>query len=89
MTDLIPPDMDHCQCEITEPHRPFIMGGECRPRPRQCGEMPAWLVVEIVPGADGLHGSMTLCNNCAKVMLDRADLRARVQLQPILRKATA
>lgn len=79
---LIPPDYNRCQCEITPAHGPFRLGP--RPRPERCENKPDFLAVEIVPGKDGVHGSMTLCVGCAKVMLEDADLRARVQLQPIL-----
>lgn len=85
MDDLIPPNYDHCQASITPAHGPFVLGP--KPRPHQCNEPPAWLAVEVVAGRDGRHGAMTLCNECAKVMMDDADLRARVQLQPILRTA--
>ncbi len=81
MTKLTPPDMKQCQAEIRPAHGPFVLGP--RPRFARCASAPVFLAVEIRPGADGMHGSMSLCLPCAKVMLEDADLRARVQLQPI------
>lgn len=50
----------------------------------RCEAKPDFLAVEVVAGADGQHGAMSLCLACAEVMLKDADLRKRVQLQPIL-----
>lgn len=83
-TVLTPPDYNHCQCTITPAHGPFRLGP--RGQPRECGKPPAWIAVEIVPGADGKCGAMSLCNECAKILLDDPDLRKRVQLQPILKE---
>lgn len=81
MTKLTPPDYTQCQAEIRPAHGPFVLGP--RPRYARCTAAPAFLAVEVVAGADGQHGSMSLCLDCSKVMLDDADLRKRVQLQPI------
>lgn len=86
MSDLIPPDFSRCQCEIRPAHGPFRLGP--KPKHERCSSPPSFLAVEVVPGADGQHGSMTLCLPCAQQMLEDADLRARVQLQPILKEST-
>lgn len=78
---LIPPDYDRCQCEIKQGS--FMTLGPRRME--RCANKPVWLAVELVAGEDGQCGSMSLCNDCAKVMLDVPDLRKRVQLQPIVR----
>jgi hypothetical protein len=84
MTEFTPPDYERCQCMITPAHGPFRLGPP--EKPQQCTATPAWLAVELKPGADGLCGAMSLCNDCAKQMMEDADLRARVQLQPIFRE---
>lgn len=84
MTDLIPPDFDRCQCEITPAHGAFRLGP--RPNSQRCVNPPEFLAVEVVPGADGRRGSMCLCLGCAQRMLENEDLRGRVQLQPVLKK---
>lgn len=82
MTDLIPPDYDRCQAEQREGS--FMTLGPRRMV--RCEKPPVWLAVELKAGKDGERGSMTLCNDCAKVMMDVKDLRERVQLQPIFRE---
>ena len=84
--DLIPPDYQRCQCEITPAHGPFRLGP--RPQPARCKNPPSWLAVELIAGNDGQYGAMCLCTSCAETMLEDADLRARVQLQPILKEST-
>lgn len=83
--DLIPPDFEQCQVLIRPAHGAFVLGP--RPSYARCERAPVWLAVETKPGADGLHGSMTLCQQCAEKLLESAELRARVQLQPIMRGA--
>jgi hypothetical protein len=78
-TPLVPPDYERCQCEIKQGS--FLTLGPRRYE--RCSNKPVWLAVELVAGKDGRRGSMTLCNDCAKVMMDIKDLRERVQLQPI------
>jgi hypothetical protein len=81
--DLIPPDFERCQCNPNVArHNPFTLGP--MPTPERCESKPVWLAVEIVPGSDGLHGSMSLCQSCAEILLESRRLRERVQLQPIL-----
>ena len=79
---LIPPDYDQCQAEIRPAHGAFRLGP--RPPASRCTRAPIWLAVEIMAGSDGKHGAMTLCQTCTEEMMKDADLRVRVQLQPIL-----
>lgn len=84
--DLIPPDFSRCQaCPNVAHHTPFSLGP--MPKPVRCENKPVWLAVETVAGSDGLHGSMTLCQPCATLMLEGRAMRERVQLQPILSEA--
>jgi hypothetical protein len=53
----------------------------------RCENPPIFLAVEIIAGKDGRRGAMSLCLDCAKVMLDVKDLRERVQLQPIAKES--
>lgn len=86
--DLIPPDFAQCQAYPNVARwGPWTLGP--RPKPVRCTRTPVWLAVEIVAGDDGKHGSMTLCQECAELMLEIKSLRERVQLQPILSKETA
>lgn len=79
--DLIPADSARCQAEtnsgsfMTLGPRSFV----------RCSSVSDYIAVEVVAGSDGRHGSMSLCLDCAKVMLEDSDLRKRVQLQPIIR----
>jgi hypothetical protein len=88
MVDLIPPDFSQCQAyPNVARHTPFSLGP--MPTPIRCKARPVWLAVETKPGKDGLHGSMTLCQPCAEIMLESKQMRERVQLQPILREPPA
>jgi len=86
---LIPPDYDQCQSWIRPAHGAFRLGP--RPPASRCTNAPVWLAVEVMAGTDGKYGAMCLCQTCAEEMLKSPDLRARVQLQPILtdKEATA
>lgn len=86
MNELIPPDYNQCQCEITEAHGPFKFGP--KPRPERCKNKPVFLAVEIIAGKDGRHGAMTLCLGCAEQMFKQPELAQRVQLQPIMGSST-
>lgn len=83
MSALVPPDLKRCQAE----HK---TGSFMTLGPRtwvRCDAVPVFLAVELVAAKDGQRGAMSLCLACAEVMLKDADLRARVQLQPILETA--
>ena len=81
--DLIPPDFKQCQAYLNVARHTFMTLGP-RPKPVRCSNAPVWLAVETKPGKDGLHGSMTLCQSCAEIMMESRSMRDRVQLQPIL-----
>lgn len=81
LAPLIPPDKTRCQAEFTI-NQPFIFGGTCR-RVERCSNEPVFLAVELTPGKDGRRGAMSLCLKCAKVILEDASFRHRIQLQPI------
>lgn len=83
MSDLIPPDLQQCQCDITPAYNPWRVAGETRQPPERCKNKPVWLAVEKIAGSDGQCGAMSLCQTCAEEMLKIEDLRRRVQLQPI------
>jgi hypothetical protein len=79
---LTPPDLLRCQCDVGAlAHSPFTLGPMMS---HLCGEPPVWLAVEVLPGKDGLCGSMSLCQKHADVLLSSAVFRNRVNLQPIL-----
>lgn len=59
---LEPIDLKRCQAEIIS-YRPFVMGGPVRTRER-CEAKPTWIAREKLPGADGQHGAMSLCDAC-------------------------
>ena len=80
--DLVPPDFQQCQAYPNVARHSFMTLGPM-PKPVRCTEPPVWLAVETKPGSDGLHGSMTLCQSCAELMLQCRSMRERVQLQPI------
>lgn len=63
---LEPLDVERCQAEIRAAHGPFRFG----PKPGwvRCENKPTKIVVELIPGPDGLHGYMSLCDNCYEVM---------------------
>lgn len=68
---------------------PFRLGGAMRDvRIERCAAVPVWLAVELIAGKDGLRGAMTLCSQCCEKMLENADLRRRVQLQPMFHTAS-
>lgn len=69
---LTPPDPTRCQVEISF-YRPFTMGGPVRGWER-CHNKPHWLVTELVPGPDGVKGSMTMCDHCASVFIEKRQL---------------
>jgi hypothetical protein len=78
---LEPPDYRQCQCLIRPAHSPLSFGP--RPKYQRCDLTPAYLATEVVPGEDGVCGVMTLCMECAIKMMENADLRKRVRLEPI------
>ena len=70
MTKLTPPDLGQCQTVMIRP-RPFRMGGDCIDRER-CANVPVVIATEKRPNKeDGIMGSMSLCTNCQKVMIEQ------------------
>lgn len=59
---LIPPDLGQCQAEKPNGHNFMTLGG--RPGLERCTNTPDWIATEKQPGADGLVGSMSLCQEC-------------------------
>lgn len=64
--ELLPPDYKQCQAE-TRKHSPFALGPSMWTR---CERPPVWLCEETEPSGDGKMGSMTVCEDCRKVMED-------------------
>ena len=64
---LTPPDLNRCQAEKPNGNTFMTCGG--LPAMERCDAKPAVIVTEAKPGADGLCGSMSLCNDCWKVLL--------------------
>jgi len=66
---LTPPDHTRCQAEFTEPGSFMQLGGS--PRMTRCKNVPTRIATEKHPGADGQCGSMSLCDDCYKVFLEK------------------
>lgn len=67
MTALIPADKAQCQAEIPNGENAFTLGGGHKMV--RCTNKPAWIATELKPGADGLIGSMSMCDECKAVFL--------------------
>lgn len=63
---LTPPDPKQCQAEVPNGNSFMTLGG--RPGRERCTNKPLWIATEKVPGADGLTGSMSLCQRCREQM---------------------
>lgn len=66
-TELTPPDLKRCQGE-------WLAGSFMTLGPRhmeRCTSMPAVIVTEAQPGADGRCGSMALCLECRDVLIKK------------------
>lgn len=81
MADLIPADPTRCQAEVRAPHGAFRLG----PPPSfvRCSSVPAFIAVEVIAGADGQLGAMSLCRSCSQQMLSQPGMTERVRLVPI------
>lgn len=84
-TELIPPDPNQCQTEITTTpgarDGAFSVGGISQ-RTERCKNKPAYIATEKVPDADGLRGSMSLCETC-KVQFEKQMPADYADLTPI------
>lgn len=63
---LTPPDLTRCQGE--QRVGAFQLGGRIGELTR-CSKVPTYIVRETQPAADGLMGSMSLCNDCKDAFL--------------------
>jgi hypothetical protein len=74
MAKLIPPDLERCQAETRAPHSFMTLG----PRPPfvRCTAKPECIITEKKAGADGQHGSMSLCGPCFVEFCIRHDASA-------------
>lgn len=63
---LIPPDLLQCQAKVPNGTNFMTLGGNIGGRVR-CKNAPKFVIYEVVPGADGLYGSMSLCQSCLDV----------------------
>lgn len=66
MSNLIPADRSQCQAEIPSGNA-FSLGGGAKML--RCKNSPTVIATEKEPGADGLRGSMSLCDECKSVLL--------------------
>jgi hypothetical protein len=64
--ELEPPDLKQCQAEKPNGYNFMTLGG--RPGRVRCTSKPTVIATEVKPGADGLTGSMSLCDDCRAVM---------------------
>jgi hypothetical protein len=67
MTTLTPPDHKQCQAEIPNGQNAFTLGGGHRMV--RCTNAATFIVTEVEPGADGLCGSMSVCDECKAVLI--------------------
>lgn len=69
---LIPPDRNQCQrekmvgCWPDARHFMNIGPGKLV----RCTNKPSWIAKERKPGEDGRRGSMSLCDECAKFLIE-------------------
>ena len=82
MVELTPPDLEQCQCEKPNGCTAFTLGG--KPGLIRCDNEPFVILVEKEVGADGLKGSMSLCQECLTVFNLKMPDKA-VEVQPIIR----
>jgi hypothetical protein len=69
---LTPPDLKRCQAEVPNGHSFMTLGG--KPGRERCADEPTVVVTEVAPGADGRHGSMSLCDRCYTVAQEQLGL---------------
>ena len=84
--ELEPPDLEQCQCLKPNGHSFMTFGG--KPGRVRCEEEPTVIVHELIPGADGLKGSMSLCGGCLEKLRSQAkmELDAIYHIEPIERE---
>ena len=64
---LTPPDRKRCQAEVPNGATFMTVGG--RPGRVRCKNKPTVIIMEVVSGKDGRHGSMALCHSCWAVAI--------------------
>jgi hypothetical protein len=64
---LTPPDLQQCQAEKPNGNSFMTLGG--RPGLERCTSKPTVIAEEALAGADGRHGSMSLCEECRKALI--------------------
>ncbi len=79
---LIPPDRKRCQAEKPNGNTFMTLGGV--PGMERCKAKPTVIAYENKPAADGLKGSMSLCDSCAKKLVEVSGA-AFATLKPIRR----
>ena len=62
---LIAPDIAQCEAKVPNGVTAFTLGGA--PGRVRCPNKPMVILTENKPGSDGLHGSMTVCEQCLDV----------------------
>jgi len=80
---LIPPDLKQCQAEKPNGNSFMTLGGV--PGLVRCKEKPTVVAYENNPAEDGLKGSMSLCDSCAKKLVETHGSEFAT-LKPIRRK---
>lgn len=68
-TKLTPPDKKQCQAERSNGFNAFSLGGSLEYI--RCTNTPSTIATEVLPGADGKKGKMSLCNSCLKELVKR------------------
>jgi hypothetical protein len=74
---LEPPDLARCQGEWTT-YNAWVMGGNVYQRTR-CPKPPTVIITETEPGPDGQRGSMSLCDSCLAVFLEKDNRAVDIQ----------
>jgi len=67
---LTPPDLKRCQADVPNGTNFMTLGGDIGGTVR-CNNKPSVIAYEVLPGPDGLHGSMSLCPSCLAVFQKR------------------
>lgn len=86
---LTPPDRERCQADVPG-NGPFTLGGKIG-NPKngyrvRCENKPTVVVTERNPGADGLRGSMSLCEDCLAALHTQHG-KGYADAQPLSRRA--
>lgn len=66
---LIP--VDYEQCQALKPNGASFMSFGDVPRHVRCTAKPKWVATERKPASDGQTGSMSVCANCKKKLIEQ------------------